>query len=139
MALGGLDKRRIVCARVRVAHGWGWGRPWPHCPLFALSSGVFLYSWESGSAFPSGEEGRQKREIKNCHGFLVNTVYGAERGLSRRQGLRERQGQGKVGLRDTGRKGEQVGRSHYLRAWVGVGCQGWGGRKGVDRSRIGMV
>lgn len=61
-------------------------------------------------------------------------MYGAERGLSRRQGLRERQGQGKVGLRDTGRKGEQVGRSHYLRAWVGVGCQGCGGRgrKGVD-------
>jgi len=56
-----------------------------YCPLFAVSLlEASFFPGRVEARFPSGEDGRQKREIKNCHGFLVNTEYGAEQGL--RQG-----------------------------------------------------
>lgn len=90
-----------------------------HCPLFAVS--LLEPSFFPGrveTRFPSGEDGRQKREIKNCHGFLVNTVYGAEWGLSRREGPKERQGQRTVGAERHGRKGGGPGTIASGPGWV---------------------
>lgn len=57
------------------------------CLLFLLEPSFFPGRGEA--RFPSGEEGRQKREIQNSHPCLVNTIYSAEQS-SRREGLRER-------------------------------------------------
>lgn len=48
---------------------------WSQCPLFVSSrlEPSFLPR-RLEARFPSGEEWRQKREIKNCHRCLVNTV-----------------------------------------------------------------
>ena len=105
-------------------------------PLFAVSLlGPSFFPGRVEASFPSGEDGRQKREIKNCHGFLVNTEYSAERGLSRREGLKERQGQRTAGAERHGEK-RWGARGHRFRAWEGVGCQGEGEGKGLISQRV---
>lgn len=68
--------------------GVGVGRyPWSHCPLFAFSLlEPSFFPGREEARLPSGEEGRQKREIKTCHRCLVNTAGSAEQGLSRTEG-----------------------------------------------------
>lgn len=90
-----------------VGVGVGAGRhpgPTVLCLLF-LFWNLHFFPGRGEARFPSGEEGRQKREIKTCHRCLVNTACSAEQGLSRTEGLRERQGQRKGGQE---RWGEEV-------------------------------
>lgn len=106
------------------------------CPLFAVSPlEPSFFPRRVEARFPSGEDGRQKREIKNCHGFLVNTVYGAEQGLSRREGPKERQARRTAGAERRGEERWGV-RGYCFRAWVGVGCQGEGEGKGLISQRV---
>lgn len=106
-----------------------------HCPLFAVS--LLEPSFFPGrveTRFPSGEDGRQKRN-KKLSWFSCKHSVRCRAGTQQERGTEERQGQRTVGAERHGEK-RWGARDHRFRAWVGVGCQGEGEGKGLISQRV---